>query len=117
MEENKGCFKKGNTPWNKGVKGIHLSPDTEFKKDGENTGDKHPSWMGGIQIFQNDCVHVWVGTNKRARRPRLVYEKVHGPIPQGCVIIHIDGNKLNDNISNLKCITRSELMKLNSNRR
>ena len=26
------AFKKGQTPWNKNVKGIHLSPDTEFKK-------------------------------------------------------------------------------------
>ena len=25
-------FKKGQTPWNKGLKGIHLSPETEFKK-------------------------------------------------------------------------------------
>ena len=25
-------FKKGYTPWNKGKKGIHLSPKTEFKK-------------------------------------------------------------------------------------
>lgn len=24
-------FEKGQTPWNKGVKGIHLSPETEFK--------------------------------------------------------------------------------------
>lgn len=25
-------FKKGNRPWNKGLKGIHLSPKSEFKK-------------------------------------------------------------------------------------
>lgn len=50
-KNNTGCgkgkhngreFKKGNEPWNKGVKGIHLSPNTEFVgipilqvKDGE----------------------------------------------------------------------------------
>jgi hypothetical protein len=32
---NKGKpFPKGHTPWNKGLKGIHLSPTTEFKKGG-----------------------------------------------------------------------------------
>lgn len=34
-------FKKGNKPWNDGVKGIHLSPATEFKK-----GVLAPNWNG-----------------------------------------------------------------------
>lgn len=25
-------FQEGYTPWNKGIKGLHLSPNTEFKK-------------------------------------------------------------------------------------
>jgi len=29
---NKTSFKKGQIPWNKNIKGIHYSPETEFKK-------------------------------------------------------------------------------------
>ena len=35
------CFKKGHIPWNKGQKGIHLSPATEFKK-GQKSYSKLP---------------------------------------------------------------------------
>lgn len=40
-------WEKGHIPWNKGLKGIHCSPKTEFKK-GQNAGSKNPSWKGGI---------------------------------------------------------------------
>ena len=32
LQDSQGRIKKGNVPWNKGIKGIHLSPETEFKK-------------------------------------------------------------------------------------
>ena len=108
----KGTFKKGSVPWNKGKKGIHLSKDSEFKK-GELVGVIHPSWNGGVQLVKNDCVYLWSGANKRSRRPRLVYEENFGPIPDGHVIIHIDGNRYNDDPSNLMCISRAENLKRN----
>jgi G:T-mismatch repair DNA endonuclease (very short patch repair protein) len=39
MRDEKGRFIKGIIPWNKGLKGIHLSPKTEFKKG------EAPHWM------------------------------------------------------------------------
>lgn len=62
---------KGKVVWNKGLKGIHLSPETEFKKGqtspnkdkqlseitkikisqsrmGKYVGDENPNWRGGI---------------------------------------------------------------------
>ena len=38
-------FKKGNIPWNKDLKGLALSPDTQFKV-GQYVGENHPSWKG-----------------------------------------------------------------------
>lgn len=40
---------------------------------------------------------------------RLVYELFSGQrIPDACVIDHIDGNKLNNHIDNLRCVTNGE---------
>lgn len=42
---------------------------------------------------------------------RLVYETYVGEIPEGSVIDHIDGNRANNNLSNLQLVTQSENMK------
>lgn len=108
-------FKKGNKPWNAGLKGLHLSPNTEFKK-GEVTGEKHPSWRGGEQKFSNDCVYLNVGANKRVRRPKKVYEDAHGEVPNGWIMYHLDGDRYNDTLDNLIAIPRSVLVNINAGR-
>lgn len=117
-------FRKGNIPHNKGKKledyfnpqAIDKVKKTQFKSGGENTADKHPSWKGGIQKPKKDCVHIFMGTNKRKRRPRLIYESFYGDIPKGYVIYHKDGNHHNDNIDNLEAISRAELIKRNKSK-
>lgn len=113
---NKTSFKKGNEPWNKNVKGIHLSPKSEIKKK-QWVGKKHPSWKGGIQKNKSDCTLLWAGCNKRVRRPRYIYEKAHGKIKKGYIIYHKDGNKDNDELDNLIAISRAELLKLNGEKK
>ena len=41
--------------------------------------------------------------NKRRVASRVIWELFNGPIPDGCVIDHLDGNPHNNNISNLAC--------------
>lgn len=114
-------FEKGNIPHNKGkkmrdyvsVESLDKIKQTQFKIGQEHTGEKHPSWKGGIQTPKNDCAYLWDGTNKRKRRPRAIYEKYYGKIPKGYVIFHKDQNKDNDDISNLEAISRKELLKRN----
>ncbi len=106
------AFKKGNEPWNKDLKGIHLSPASEFKKR-QHVGKEHASWKGGVQRNEKDCTYLWAGCNKRKRRPRLVYEKHYGKLSKGLIIYHKDGDKDNDSIRNLVAITRAEILKLN----
>ena len=48
------------------------------------------------------------GIKKDYRVHRLVYLAFVGPIPDGMVIDHIDGNRNNNNINNLRCVTPSE---------
>lgn len=49
--------------------------------------------------------------NKNVYVHRIVYETFVGVIPKGYDINHIDGNKLNNNVSNLEAVTRSENQK------
>jgi 5-methylcytosine-specific restriction endonuclease McrA len=58
-------FQKGYTPWNKGTKGLRISPNTEFKKGhipwnkekncAQFTGENNPAWRGGVSksVFYN----------------------------------------------------------------
>ncbi len=98
-------FAKGNKP-NK----------TTFKK-GQFVGENHPSWKGGNQVMKKDCVYVNIGSNKRERRPKLVWEEVNGKLPEGFVIIHLDEDRYNDDIENLEAISRKELLARNRKKR
>lgn len=107
---NKTAFKKGNTPWNKGLKGIHLSPKTEFKK-----GHKNTNWLpiGATRIRlckgnprkQRQYIKI-EEPNKWIEYAKIVWIKYNGKIPKGFLIHHLDCNTLNDNINNLALLTR-----------
>ncbi len=115
MKTNKlGQIEKGNIPWNKNKKGIHLSPKSEFKK-GQFVGENHSCWKGGVQRSKRDGVMIYESVGKRTRRSRLIYAKAYGEIPKGYCIYHLDGNVDNDALENLEAISRAELLKRNSN--
>lgn len=54
-------FKKGNIPWNKNKKGIHLSPKSEFKA-GESTGISNVNWKGDEVGYR--ALHYWIERRK-----------------------------------------------------
>ena|SRR3990167_654594 len=56
---NKG--KKGSIPWNKNLKGIHLSPITEFKK-GQTADEKNAAWKGDNVGYV--ALHKWVARKR-----------------------------------------------------
>jgi RNA polymerase sigma-70 factor (ECF subfamily) len=100
-EYNKGTFKKGQNPWNKGKKLTKIGDTmirTKTLKDGNkkrlrfvNVGDS----SGGIRYIRND---------------RYVWENFYGPVPVGHVIYHKDGRTLNDDIRNLECVPIGEAL-------
>ena len=108
-----GCFQKGNKPWNKDLKGIHLSPESEFKK-GQDPINKLP--VGSVQIRRrkkDNNEHAYVKTaepDKWGLRCYVEWEKRYGPVPKGLIIHHIDRNTLNDNLTNLSLESRATHM-------
>jgi hypothetical protein len=120
---NKGNFKKGHIPFNKGKKmteyisesSLEKIKQTQFKS-GQTAAEKSNKWKGGIQEMTNDVVYLYSGVGKRIRRPKYVYEFHNGKIPKGWILYHLDQNKHNDNIDNLIAIPRAVLMKINAGR-
>lgn len=51
--------------------------------------------------FQSKC---W------KRKHYMIWEEANGPIPEGMVIVHLDGNKTNNELSNLYCTTKSNAL-------
>ena len=109
-----GHFEKGFAPWNKGIKGSMKPNKTSFKKG--NIPDNHKP-IGTERIDNKDGYtkvkvadpDIWEFKHK------FIYEKHHGKVEKGSVVIFLDGNKKNFDINNLKCITKRQLLTLNVN--
>lgn len=56
-KENPTSFKKGQEPWCKGMKGIHLNPEHEWKK-GDTVDNKNFNWKGDDVGYFG--IHTWI---------------------------------------------------------
>lgn len=106
----KGLFKKGQSPANKGKKmPAHVyekAKATMFKK-----GQKpHNTVEVGTVVTRKNFDYQFkkVDEDQWELLHRSIWEKANGPIPEGCLIVFIDGNSLNCSLDNLECITREE---------
>ncbi len=70
-------FPKGHTPWNKGLKGIHLNPTTEFKKGRKD--EKHPEWKGELASYsaKHYWVSRWLGKPRKCEECRDTKAKIY----------------------------------------
>jgi hypothetical protein len=101
----------GHTPWNKGLKGIHLSPGSEFKRGQPNTNPPLPIGAERSRPDKNGAARVHVKTaqpNTWRPRAQVVWERHRGPIPSGMLVHHVDHDSTNDVIDNLRLLTRSQ---------
>ena len=100
----------GGEPWNKGMKGIRLSPKTEFKK-GMVSDKRAPVGEVRERKAKGGVVRAFVKVaepNVWQVRAKVVWEQHNGPLPRGYVIHHKDRNPLNDDLENLQAMTRAE---------
>ena len=110
-----GRFAPGHISFNKGKKMpadmYEKCKGTMFKK-GNIPGNHRP--VGSERINKYGYIEIKVEEpTKWCLKHNVVWEQHNGKIPKGSVVIFLDGNKLNVDISNLKMITRSELLIMN----
>lgn len=111
-------FKKGATAWNKGLTGIHFSPETEFKPGNLPFKTKHDGaitirlhlrtgrYYKFIRIAQGKWVtyHSWL------------WEQEYGKIPKGYIVRFKDNcDTLDVCLENLILVHRKKHVRLNSN--
>lgn len=111
-----GCFKPGYTPPNKGKK---LSEETRRKvaatwfPRGAVPHNRRP--VGSKTITKGGYVKVKTGEPNQWRLLHILnWTREHGPVPRGKVIIFLDGNRQNCDVSNLLCISRGALARANN---
>lgn len=103
------AFRKGMVPWNKGVKGIHCSPGTEFSP-GHRPHNHTPVGAETIRVDKSGKPRVWVkvGHGQQMRpRAQVVWESNYGAIPVGHVVHHKNRDTVDDGLDNLELITRA----------
>lgn len=111
-----GQFKKGQEPWNKGIKGLYAKgcEKTWFKK-GSTPINHRP--VGSERITVDGYTEIKVEEpNKWRLKQQLIWEKYNGPVPKGYVVIFGDGDQHNFNPDNLILVSRQQLLILNRNK-
>lgn len=109
-----GHFRKGSTPWNKGLKGYMGVNKTSFKK-GNSPHNQLP--IGSERLTKDSYIEVKIADpNKWELKHRLIYKQHYGEIPKGKKVIFADRNIYNFDIDNLILVTKAELLIMNNNK-
>ena len=119
-----GVIKKGNIPFNKGLKqsdymckeSINKTKATRFAKGRKPHNTKQAGDIVAIKDSYNGTFYKYIKIkdNEWVLYHRYLWEKVNGSIPKDYILVFKDKNTDNVVIENLELITRSESMLRNS---
>jgi endogenous inhibitor of DNA gyrase (YacG/DUF329 family) len=79
--------------------------------------DKKHQSFNGLNFCRDDSTGYYLNSTIRERMHRYVWEFYNGPIPAGFEIHHINGDKSNNDISNLQLMTNADHMSLHGRKR
>ena len=88
---------------------MHLS---RLYQNGSLFANVKPKQVDGVGYIRPDGYKVISIDYKNCFEHRLVWENVNGLIPKGHQVHHINGNRLDNRIKNLRCMPKSEHIKL-----
>lgn len=74
-------------------------------------------YFNGMKFTRDENTGYYLNSTNRIRLHRYVWEQTHGKIPKGYHIHHIDGDKSNNDISNLMMLTPTEHLSYHGNKR
>jgi hypothetical protein len=107
-------FPKGQTPWNKGIKGHNNAPEHTLFKKGHLPANHKPVGWTRVDSEGYTWMKISEGRNGWVMIHRLAWEIENGPIPEGKFLRFIDGNKDNWQVENLMLVDRESNMLLNT---
>lgn len=117
-------FKKGQISHNKGKKWAEYMPEKSAEKIRKSQFIKgqipHNSLSLGTEVIRKDksgkeyLLIKAHGEKKLVFKQIYIYEQSFGKVAKGKCVVFKDGNSLNCVIDNLECITRAELVIINS---
>lgn len=80
-------------------------------------GEQSPRWKGGVSM-QNDYIFLREDKRKYRAEHRIIVENYLGrKLESNEIVHHLDGNKLNNEISNLMIVTRAEHARIHAQMR
>lgn len=116
LNTGKTWFKKGTIPWNKGTKGIHLSPASEFK-NGQLKGEKNVNFNGGFAYYKRD--NIWIiccRDGKTVPYSQIVMQNIISrKIRKTEIVHHKNGDTTDNRPENLILFTRSQHLNFHRN--
>ena len=103
-------FKEGMTPWNKGKKGTHFSPATEFKK-GQEPLNHLPIGTILQRTSRKSGTRNWIKIAEPSKwelYAQYIWKQHYGFLIVGDVTHHLNGVKLDDRIENIIAFSRQD---------
>lgn len=124
--DNRGRFIKGHKTWNKGLFGYMGANCTSFTKkdlEAKRIIGKPRKGRDGMVCSSEEKVPVRSYNGKVYMHQRrisyskwLMEQQLGRKLESNEIVYHIDGDKYNNELSNLEVITRAELLKRNKKR-
>ena len=109
-----GHFVKGQTAWNKGMKGLQLGGEKGWFKKGQTPINHRP--VGSERITVDGYIEIKIAEpNKWALKHKHIWEQANGKVPAKHCLVFLDSDKQNVSLDNLALISRAQLVRLNQN--